>query len=370
MTTNTVLANLFDFDKGNKFYRVSNTSGKTWIIPTNNMTTAIQLYQPSGRNGILLKTMFPYLHPFLFVRNIFHAEEIRCEMKEEISQFVCNTFQKENIEYSIFCGTPSVHQKITVQISNHHKILGYCKFTDNPDIAQLFFHEERQLNRLRLSGITNIPHPLFCGQQSNNIWVFIQDTTKTTHSKTFHSWTPAHESFINDLYHNTKQHILFEETDFYKQLLLLMKQLSWLPDKLTKQIVTTTYKQLTNKWSGRDVSFSTYHADFTPWNVFFEKNNLFVFDWEYSGQTYPPFLDKYHFLTQTAIFKHHWGTKEIIQHIVNNPKLQIDTDSYKAYLLDIISRYTIREQGKIFGDVAHSMKQWTTLLDYLNTAKP
>ena len=114
------------------------------------------------------------------------------------------------------------------------------------------------------------------------------------------------------------------------------------------------------------MEFSTYHADFTPWNMFAEKNRLFVFDWEYACMTYPPMLDHYHFFTQTAIFEKHWQEKEIIAFLQSPDANWVNRERYILYLLDIISRFTVREKGTVEGNIAHSMKIWNDLLVYLN----
>ena len=114
------------------------------------------------------------------------------------------------------------------------------------------------------------------------------------------------------------------------------------------------------------VEFGAYHADFTPWNMFEEKGKLFVFDWEYAQMTYPPMLDRYHFFTQTAIFEKHWQEDEIMEYIQCAKGNWINAEAYILYLLDIIARFTIREKGKVSGDVAHTMNIWIELLKQLN----
>ena len=44
----------------------------------------------------------------------------------------------------------------------------------------------------------------------------------------------------------------------------------------------------------------------------------------------------------------------------------IQADDYIAYLMDMIARFTIREQGNVKGDMALSMQLWNALLAYLN----
>ena len=100
-----------------------------------------------------------------------------------------------------------------------------------------------------------------------------------------------------------------------------------------------------------------------PWNMFIEKGKLFVFDWEYARKTYPPFLDKYHYFTQTAIFERHWSEKEILEYVKSEDGKWIDKHTYCLYLLDILSRFTLREKGNIGKDLDNCFKIWIKLLN-------
>ena len=163
----------------------------------------------------------------------------------------------------------------------------------------------------------------------------------------------------------TIQKLRFEYSDYFHTIEALREHIEWLPAKVDKSVVERAIRDIYNRWQGKEVTFSAYHADFTPWNMFVEKCELFVFDWEYAKMTYPPMLDKYHFFTQTAIFERHWTSQDIIRYIGSNEGKWINTDNYKAYLIEIIARFTLREQGKAEGDIAKSMLIWSDLLSFL-----
>ena len=76
-------------------------------------------------------------------------------------------------------------------------------------------------------------------------------------------------------------------------------------------------------------------------------------------------LDRYHFFTQTAIFEKHWSVEDIQNYMSSQEGCWIDAEKYRFYLLDIISRFTIREKGNIEGDMNKSFAIWFDLLDYL-----
>lgn len=364
--TDHLLSRILHTDKGERFYRFSNSSGKTWLMPVRNMKTAMNLYQPSGRNGKMIKSLFPWLHPFRPIHKFIHAEAISCALNEELRQLCRHLFQVEEIDFSIFCGTPCVHQKITMQLSHGNRILGYCKITDNSEIAGLFHNEYNLLKELSDRGIDNIPAALYYGYLKNGISLFVQGTLKTRHSKVLHEWTSLHDDFLHRLHEKTHVVIPFEKSDYHRTLSALKEHMEWLPEYIDRPGINRIICKISNKWEGKDVNFSAYHADFTPWNMFLENKQLFVFDWEYAQKTYPPQLDRYHFFTQTAIFEKHWNAEEIIAFLESKEGKALNSETYSLYLLDAIARFTIRERGQVKEDMTDSMKIWSTLLKHLN----
>jgi hypothetical protein len=361
-----ILNLVLDKGTGKRFYRFSNADGKVWLMPSRNMRVAMNLYQPSGRNGKLVKTLFPWLYYLKPLRKFIHAEVLRCNMDTELTQLCCRLFHVPDIEFSIFCGTPSVHQKITIQISRGHSILGYCKVTDDSGIAELFQRESIILKELTRMGFKYIPNCLFFGVLKSGASLFIQNTIKTSHSQIIHKWTALQDDFLDRLYQTTHRSVDFEKSDYYLTLIALKQHADWLPQHVDNQWVVNTLNKVLAQWSGKKVDFSAYHADFTPWNMFVESNRLFVFDWEYAQATYPPMLDRYHFFTQTVIFEKHWTANEIIAFLQSKEGCLMKKETYTLYLLDVIARFTIREKGVVNGDIAHAMGIWLSLLHFLN----
>lgn len=366
MQTEFFLNHILTKKNGNRFYRFSNADGKTWLMPARNMQVAMNLYQPSGRNGKLVKRLFPWLHRVPLVRRVIHAERLQCGLKKELIQLLERLFQVKELEFAIFCGTPCVHQKITIQLSKGKRILGYCKLTDNEEVAHLFRGEAKVLEQLNKQGVKGIPQCLYCGETDKGIWAFVQSTVKTQRSQVPHEWSRLQEEFLEELQKKTSQKIKFEESDYCQTLQDLQQHINWLPQKTHQSIVETAINKVMGTYSGKTVNFCAYHADFTPWNMFVESGKLFVFDWEYARLTYPPLLDRYHFFTQTAIFEKHWQGKEIVVFLQSPHADWIDRETYKLYLLDIIARFTLREKGKVEGDVARSMSVWIEILNTLN----
>lgn len=363
------IATIIDFllieQEGERFYSFSNADGKCWIMPKRNMPIAMNLYQPSVIKGKLMKTLFPHLSFIRPIRQKLGATTHKYGLCSNLNTLLQKQFNTKDIEFSLFCGTPSVHQKITMQVSSGDNILGYCKFSANSEIKKIFKHEKFILDSLHEKGIDDIPECLYCDTLNDGIDVFIQTTLKTKYSKVPHQWLPEHDLFLEKLKEKTAQKFHFESTDFCHTLLQLKENLHFLSDyeiEPVEKLLNNTLSELQEK----EVEYSAYHADFTPWNMFIEKGEVFVFDWEYAQMTYPPFLDYFHFFTQTAIFEKHWDEKQIYEaYSLSQKKGYINDKQYGYYLLDIINRFTIREDGNFEGDIARCMKIWTRLLSFL-----
>ncbi len=341
-----------------KFYRITNADGKSWLLPARNMRVALNLYQPSGRNGKLLKALFPWLHHIPFVRKAIKAETICCTLCEELKELLQRVFKCKEIEFAIFEGTPCVHQKTTIQLSCGKKILGYCKASDNKEILALFERETAILSQLAERCVTDIPQPLYCGTMSNGVHIYIQSTAKTTKSQTTHTWGALQERFLAALHEKTKQLLPFEHSDYYRTLTTLQEHIDWLPANINKGVVTTAIARVMAEYSGKMVEFSACHGDFTPWNMFVERGKLFVFDFEYAALSYPAGIDRCHFEIQTMRLEQGADNSEIVQLYEKRENTLLT-----KYLLSIIAQYTMREKGVYNKETMHVFELWAQLLE-------
>ena len=357
------LDNILSFTIGKKFYRIGNADGKYWVVPAHGMRTALNLYQPSGIKGKMVKALLPCLHWLAPVRKAIKAQSVNCRLNSELHSLLCKIFGVQDIEFAVFEGTPSVHQKITMQLSRKNRILGYCKLSGSNNVKELFAKESEMLKKLGKCGINAIPSSLYCGTLESGIHIFVQSTEKSASSKVIHEWGALQENFLAQLHEKTKAKLLFEKSDYYTTLTELEQHLEWLPQNIDRNTVSRAIAAIKDKYCGKECELSACHGDFTPWNMFANRNELFVFDFEYAAMSYPAGLDHYHFFTQTAGFERHWGAEEIIAYIGSDTGKWIDKQLYAMYLLDIISRFTMREGGKVTDEAATPFALWGKLLE-------
>lgn len=346
------------------YYRFANADGKCWVMPARGMSTAMHLYQPSGPKGKLLKLLFPLLHGLAPVRRVLRAQTLRCRLCSDL-QVLADSLFGVGAEFALFGGTPCVHQKATLQFWREGKILGYHKLCNHREVFRLFEHEQAVLDALNAAGVRGIPRCLGCGELREGLWYFAQSTVKTAGSRVPHEWSGLQAAFLLRLAQKTQKVCAFEDTDFYASMLMLQEHLDWLPDGALP-VVQAALDEVLGSYAGRNVTFCACHGDFTPWNMFVERGELFVFDWEYAGCSYPPGIDYYHFVTQSAIFEQHADAAQIWQQV--QPHLVEHADNrvkYMGYLLDILGRFTLREQGAAQGDELRCMQIWIELLKRL-----
>lgn len=324
------------------------------------MTVGLELYQPSGFKGKLLKSILPKIHFIPGITDLIHATSERVSLRQDIIETAEKAFGVRGLNYSIFGGTPSVHQKITIQFSHGKKILGYCKLSDSEPIGQLFSHESKLLDHLASTGIKGIPACLVCDTLSDGTHIFIQSTVKTLRSYSPHHWTPLHESFLRQLSALTSARMPFQSTDLYASLRALNDNISRLPARF-EDVILSRIDNIFKAKANTEVEYSAFHADFTPWNMIIEGDRLFVFDWEYARLSYPPMLDRYHFFIQQALHVTHLSPQQIHENMQAMP--WYNPEDYTIYLLDIISRFTLRENGALSPSLINMLDIWTNLLE-------
>lgn len=354
-------------NSGPKFTLLTNSEQKQWLIPHKNMRTALQIYQPSALKGKVTKACLPQLKALpSFLLTKVNINTVYSELNPILKSFLCKVFLVPDLEFSVFFGTPSIHQKTTLQISFGKKILGYCKVTDNPEVNKLFLHEQKMLDELNKKKLVGVPECLYCGSLQFNTWLFVQSTKKTFNSKIIHKWTNKHYTFLTHLYDKSKKEYFFSETDLSKSLDTIENFLEKVPDR-ENIILRRGIKKVRDFYGEGTVEFSSYLADFTPWNTYIEGDTVEAFDLEYSRVSYPPYMDFYHFNTQVLILEKNYDFLDIYTYCEKESKdtfLEIDFSvKFICYLLTVIS-FHFDINSSPLRDNDRCYNRWLALIEF------
>lgn len=361
--------------KCNDYISISNSDGKEWILPSDNLRIGLNIYQASSKKGLLLKKYLPVLMAIpvinCTVKKILGISDTVLNIPVPIIEKIKEVFDVCDPTLAYFAGTPSKHRKGTIQVSKHEKLLGYVKITKNQELANLFYKEQEYLDWLKESGVKNIPNCLFCGK-INNMYIFIQDTIKTSQSIMLHTIGNVQLDFLEKLNMYTKTKCSYNESDYYDSL----NQLKQKAELVFSYGVSCQHFEdglnYVEETLRTESEFSAYHGDFTPWNSFQENGELYVFDFEYAKKTYPPFIDVFHYFTQSCIFELNFDASHIFEKFtrkMNNGLFEKLFDqpeiSYLEYIYSIISFYIDRD-GESLKDIdIRNLKIWLNLIDLL-----
>lgn len=344
-------------------------NGKIWMLSQKDFRKSLCLYHSNNWKGRLFKCILLLFYKFHCVTILPIVKIVDFELEDAISSFIRNIYNCQSFDFSIYSNIEGITQKQTIQIANQSRILGYCQISDSKELFSKFNYERDFLNYLIDKTFCNVPIPLYIGMTNNKV-VFCQSTKMSKESKSCYSWNRKHTKFLKDLYFRTMQKKKFEQTDFYN-LLLKHKSISYkITEKKNSYVLEVGIKRIINTYKSKMVKFGACHWDFTPWNMFTEKGELFVFDWEYAQYTFPPYIDYFHYFTQNCIlskgitdsnkiYSLYLKEKSKVCSFIQNPDI-----IYICYLVAIIVFYFVEHKG--FSEKDKSCKCWFGLLNILN----
>lgn len=359
----------------NEYISIKNSDGKEWVLPSDYLEIGLNIYQASSKKGLLLKKYLPTVMRIPVVsstaKKILRISDVSLTITDPIIEKVKEVFDVSDPTFAYFAGTPSKHRKGTLQVSKGDKLLGYVKITESKEIAEIFYKEQEYLEWLKVHGLENIPTCLFCGRIYNS-YIFIQDTIKTQNSIMLHDLGTVQLAFLKSLYMCTKTICSYDESE-YSVSLCRLKQNKGL---IFKYDVSCRHFEkgidyVESALRGKR-EFSAYHGDFTPWNSFQENGQLYVFDFEYAKKTYPPYIDVFHYFTQSCIFEKNLDADQIFQIFIDEKSKKLFGElfeqpnvSYLEYLYSIISFYIDRDGGSMKIDDIRNLNVWLRLIDLL-----
>lgn len=365
-----VLNSIIDDSEGqtSSFCYLKNSSGKEWLFSDCSkkiLKLGLNIYEPQVITGKLIKGFLPFLYKYFEQRNTLGIKKVNAKVKYGFLNLLSQIYKVEasKIHLSIFLGTPSVHQKIVVQVDDGNKILGYAKLSNNIEVIDGFKRETARLCDLKKKGLSNIPDALYCGM-FEDVGVFVQSSQKEKYAYSDSTVNKCVISFVGDLMQKTKKKIRWEDSDYYSLISIEEIDLKSFPvnsEELIKAISITKEKH-----KGEDIVLYASHGDFTPWNSFYnKKNDLHTFDFEYSMESCTAFYDLYHWFVSDCIYRKHYNYVQIIKAFDKSEIKKCIKNSEQGlvlYLLGIICFYIKRDGNNSSIDTKKNMETWSRLL--------
>ena len=326
-------------------------SDKTWVMPADSVSMALNMYQPSTLKGKLLKKLIVIFRNSDYVLRKLNCQKVSLEIDGRIRAYIETAIGRKDFSIAAYMGDTTSRQnnKATLQIYNCAGLICYGKVTEEPQVAETFDWEVKVLKSLENKKINGVPKVLDA-DTVDGMRVFLQSTNKKVHEKVRLKLDRPQLEFIDRIVKQTKVKSEYCNTDFFTAVQHLKRHKNDYT-KSQQVVIEEAIRTVEERLGENDAEYAFAHGDYTPWNVYYAGNELNAFDFEYSSNTMPCYLDAFHYLTQMSLLGFKNDVGKTIRMYKNKRKLLeqyiSDTDFvYLCYLVWVVSFYNQRTENK------------------------
>jgi hypothetical protein len=347
-----------DFSKHTTFeYQYFNNPNATmrWVYPKSlKYPSFLTLYNASGLKSKLIRLAFQSAFRFGFKSKLNSGNfRLITTNQNEVETLV---EEARGEAYSIFTGTVGENRKAIIEVNQNRKTTNFIKVPLGKKSAKLVEKEKENLQKLAKFNFQKVVLPKVT--TSNNPKVAIISNVQPNESfATLNDLTSVHLNVLEEWYDKTIQTKNISELAEFQLIKNNLTELSTYPkpqNDLSNETVNGLIDGL-QSWlnaidESRKIAVGMAHYDFTPWNMYWTKTRLHVYDWELSKPDLPLLYDAFHFIFQASILVKRSTFAEIqtqIETLKNsdltkklnkNPDFDFDTN-YRFYVLSVASYY-------------------------------
>lgn len=331
---------IIDFENGNHFgtafksktFHYINNPNKSmrWIYPENinapsflNFYSATTLRSKAIAKGI--KTAFA-----LGLKKQIASGAFTVHYKNElaIEQLLAkNTYD----HYSIFTGTSGLNRTLLAELNTNGQSTHFLKMGLNMNASALIKNEHKNLAMLAETTFEHfsIPTSKLLNEQTQII-----TNVRSASSSRSNEFGLLHCKALDEMYKKTSEEkqlpyqLLKERHDYLISNIRSPHKL-----KQTNQIARNLKKLVSSIPTETMVPVARAHYDFTPWNMFVDKNMLHIYDWELSIQNMPVLFDVFHFVFQKSILIEQKNATDILD--------ELETLFQETYMQELIKKYNV-----------------------------
>lgn len=360
-------------DKGSKYLIISQ-NGNTWVLPSDKIKQAIEMYQPYAKKAQTMKDLIPTVKDVGFALRKMGIETVKVLLQEDVKKYIDELVGTENYYVAAYMGdvTSDMNNKLTLQVFNFDKILCFIRMTNSVEATDLMQHELDFIEFLQERQVVNLPE-IIDKNKIGEIRLFAQRSEKKLLEKVKLEFDEKHMKCLRDMMEKTKVRCVFENTDLYTKIQDLKRIVKDKFPQNEKMIVQHSIKIIENKLRETEGNYAVCHGDFSPWNVYYNSNKeVCMYDFEYACYTMPLYVDAFHYITKMSLYgMQNDGDKTIAVYDkykkILSQYIEEDTDFvYLCYLVGIISSYSKNASSK-FSIYAYKYLDWIAIISYLNS---
>lgn len=201
-------------------------------------------------------------------------------------------------DFSIFTGTTGPNRKGVIAMEQNGEG-AFIKSGLIESSLQLIHQEAAQLSTLNTLSLEKmrVPQVLACTSTSASF-----EDISSPDAQRSNELLPQHYMALAELQSKTASLMPLNQIPLWTEA---MEQLNLLQNSTDQRIPKGLLRKLSalaNHLCGiRNLPCSYAHGDFTPWNMYVEKNRVAVYDWELAQAKAPLLWDAYHFIIQSGI---------------------------------------------------------------------
>lgn len=206
--------------------------------------------------------------------------------------------------WAIFTGTVGINNKILIYEKTRHGDYFY-KVAVTSQSLSLIENEESALqaiNSLDPETFT-CPKPLM----KKNTVLRLNDISNK--AKRCSSFSKQHEATLSEIYKKTSQSLELQQLPIIIQTFEKLSDLELCVDNRIPKGMIRKLRTMANSIDKNIIDVAFSHGDFTPWNMYSDKDKLSIYDWELANPLVPIGFDAFHFIFQQAILVNRkpWG---------------------------------------------------------------
>ena len=251
--------------------------------------------------------------------------------------------------FSIFTGTSGVNRTLLAEINTKGKSTHFLKIGLNTQTSALIKNEHQNLAVLAQFRFKHFSIPK---SELINVHTQLINNVRTANSSRTNEFGAMHCNALEEMYDKTSEKkqlpysILKERYEYLNSNIRRPHKL-----KQSNHIARNLKKLITSIPEETNIPVARAHYDFTPWNMFVDKNCLHIYDWELSIQNMPVLFDVFHFVFQKSILIEQKKAAQILDELdvifqqdymqKMIQKYNVDTSLHlKLYLIEIAAYYT------------------------------
>ena len=352
--------------------------GMRWVYPKGKGTSSLVFYNTSSLksklNASAVRTAFKLKMDRVLGAGKFTIYS-QCILK---TTKIFNELKHEHICY--FMGTPGINRTPVAALFTKKVATHFVKFALDKSGYNLIQNERQTLSRLSSKSLKyiNIPQTVEHSEKA----VLIASNIKPPRGKRSQNLLAVHYKALEELFHQGTLSMSIYNSALWDNIVhnvsLIRNNHPVVPESGNlKHLMLDAIKKIDPE---KSIMLSAAHGDFTPWNMYVEKDQIHLYDWELQKNPAPALFDLFHFHFQTGIYQKKWGAKKIIGAIetsIENPRIKALISTYriniqlhiKLYTLRIASYYVALYQQKnlLTEENKLQIKIWSDVLKNLET---